>query len=336
MRATDTLVICMKALFCDLGYSESRHQLAPLVPEWKLVTCDKSEVLRNVAGVDAIVPYGATIGSDVMSAGSFGLIQQFGVGLETVDVDAASAAGVWVARVPSAQTGNAESVAEHAILLMLALSRKFSRFADSIQHCIVGEPAGIALAGKTACIIGLGGVGSELGLRLQALRMRLLGVRARTILGNPRGVALKLYSADRLHEAIAQADYVIVCTTMDAKNRNLIDRAALGAMKRGAYLINIARGGLVDGAALEEALASGQLAGAGLDVVSEEPIDPAHPLFKYNVIITPHVAGVTDVSYAGIAKAVAENLSRYARGNEPLYAVNSPKSPRRRMKSLAR
>ena len=326
----------MKALFCDLGYSESRRQLAPLVREWELVTCDKSEVIAHVAGVDAIVPYGAIIGRDAISAGSFGLIQQFGVGLETVDVDAASAAGVWVARVPSAQTGNAESVAEHAILLMLALSRKFSQLADSIQHCIIGEPAGLALAGKTACIIGLGGVGSELGLRLQALRMRLLGVRARAILGNPRGVALKLYSADRLHEAIAQADYVIVCTTMHAKNRNLIDRSALGAMKRGAFLINVARGGLVDLTALEEALATGQLAGAGLDVLSEEPIDPAHPLFKQNVIITPHVGGVTDLSYAGIAKVVAENFSRYARGDEPLYAINSPKSPRRRPKMFAR
>lgn len=326
----------MRALFCDLGYSESRRQLAPLVPAWELATCDKAEVIRHLRGADALVPYGAAIGSDVITAGSFGLIQQFGVGLETVDVEAASAAGVWVARVPSAQSGNAESVAEHAIFLMLSLARKSAHFADSIDRGVVGEPAGDALAGKTACIIGLGGVGSELGLRLQALRMRLLGVRVRTILGNPRGVALKLYGADRLHEAIAQADHVIVCTTMDAKNRHLIDRTALRAMKRGAFLINIARGGLVDEVALEAALASGQLAGAGLDVISEEPIDPAHPLFKHNVIITPHVAGVTDLSYAGIAKVVAENLSRYARGSEPVYAVNAPKSPRRRTKLFAR
>ena len=329
-------VIRMKALFCDLGYSESRRQLAPLVPAWELATCDRGEVIRYVRGADALVPYGAAIGSNVIAAGSFGLIQQFGVGLETVDIEAATAAGVWVARVPSAQSGNAESVAEHAVLLMLSLARKSAQFADSIQRRVVGEPAGIALAGKTACIIGLGGVGSELGLRLQALRMRLLGVRVRTILGNPRGVALKLYSADRLHEAIAQADYVILCTTMDAKNRNLIDRAALGAMKRGAFLINVARGGLVDEAALEEALASGHLAGAGLDVISEEPIDPAHPLFNYNVVVTPHVAGVTDISYTGIAKVVAENFTRYARGGEPMYAVNSPKSPRRRTKAFAR
>jgi phosphoglycerate dehydrogenase-like enzyme len=326
----------MKALFCDLGYSESRRWLAPLVPNWELVTCDRADVVRHVRGIDAVVPYGAAIGREVIEAGSFGLIQQFGVGLETVDVQAATDVGVWVARVPSAQTGNAESVAELAIYLMLALSRKSALLGDSIQHRIVGEPAGVALAGKTACIIGLGGVGSELGLRLQAFRMRLFGVRARPILGNPRGVAMRLFGPDRLHEAIDQADYVIVCAAMDAKNRNLMDSAALGAMKKGAYLINIARGGLVDSNALEEALASGHLAGAGLDVFAEEPIDPAHPLLKHNVIITPHIAGVTDLSYAGIAKVVADNLTRYARGDEPQHLVNSPKSPRRRLKTMAR
>ena len=318
----------MKVLFCDLGYSESRRQLAALAPDVELVTCDKRDVRSRVGGMDALVPYGAQIGAEVIRAGSFGLIQQFGVGLETVDVEAATAAGVWVARVPSGQSGNAESVAEHAVFLMLALSRKADRLPESVRRGVVGEPAGLALAGKSACIIGLGGVGSELGLRLQAFRMRLMGVRVRLILGNPRGVAMRVYGPDRLHEAIAQADYVIVCATMDERNHHLIDRSALSAMKQGAFLVNIARGGLVDTAALEEALASGYLAGAGLDVVEGEPIDPAHALLRHNVILTPHIAGVTDASYAGIAAAVAENLSRYGRREVPLHAVNAPPSPR--------
>lgn len=325
----------MKVLFCEAGYSESRRQLAPLLTGWDLTTCPKEDVVLHLNGVDAIVPYGATIDARTIAAGGFGLIQQFGVGLETVDVDAATTAGVWVARVPSAQTGNAESVAEHAVLLMLALSRKGAQLGDSIRHRVVGEPAGLALAGKTACIIGLGGVGSELGLRLQAFRMRLIGVRARPILGNPRGVAMRVYGADRLHEALAQADYVIVCATMHAKNRDMMGRAALAAMKPGAYLINVARGGLVDTTALEAALASGRLAGAGLDTVANEPIDPKSEMLRHNVFITPHIGGVTDLSYAGIARVVAENLQRYAQGEAPLYAVNSPHSPRRRSKPVA-
>jgi len=286
----------LKVLFCDRGYSESRRRLGPLMPDCDLVTCDKNEVRAQVRGADVVVPYGAAIGPDVIKAGSFGLVQQFGVGLETVDVETATSAGVWVARVPSSQTGNAESVAEHAILLMLALSRGLcsSHMADALANCTIGEPAGMALAGKSACIIGLGGVGSELGLRLQAFRMRLTGVRMRLLVGN----------------------------------RHLIDRAALQAMKRGTFLINIARGGLVDTAALEEALAAGHLAGAGLDVVEDEPIPPDHPLLRHYVLLTPHIAGVTDSSYTGIARAVAENIQRYARGERPLHTVNTPASPR--------
>ena len=320
----------LKILFCDRGYAESRRRLGPLLPDCDLVTCEKQEVAVRVRGVDVVVPYGATIGQDVIRAGSFGLVQQFGVGLETVDVDAATNAGVWVARVPSSQTGNAESVAEHAILLMLALSRGLcsQQMADAQSSATIGEPAGVALAGKSACIIGLGGVGSELGLRLQAFRMRLTGVRVRLLVGNPRGVAMRVYGADRLHEAVAQADYVIVCATLNQSNRHLIDRAALQAMKRGAFLINIARGGLVDTAALEESLAAGHIAGAGLDVVEDEPIPPDHPLLRHYVLVTPHIAGVTDASYSGIAKAVAENIQRYAQGERPLHTVNAPQSPR--------
>lgn len=318
-----------KALFCELGYTESRKRLAPLVPHWELAVCAKADVVRSLRGVDVVVPYGATIDATVIERGSFGLIQQFGVGLETVDVKTATEAGVWVARVPSAGSGNAESVAEHAVLLMLALSRKLAQAHDCVERRVVGEPAGVALVNKTACLIGLGGVGSALGLRLQAFGMRLLGVRARPILGPPRGVAMRLYQTSRLHEGLAQADYVIVCATMDASNKNLIDDAALHAIKRGAYLVNVARGGLVDTEALVSALADGRLAGAGLDVVADEPIDPASELFKFNVIVTPHIAGVTDASYDGISREVARNLLRYEHGESPVHLVNSPARPRR-------
>jgi phosphoglycerate dehydrogenase-like enzyme len=323
-------------LFCESGYSESRRRLAPFIPEWQIAVCDKDEVASNLRDVDVVVPYGAAIDEHVISRGTFCLIQQFGVGLETVDVAAASAAGVWVARVPSAQTGNAQSVAEHAILLMLALSRRFAQMQESVQHGVVGEPAGVALAGKTACIIGMGGVGSALAARLQSFGMRLIGVRERPILGAPAGVAMRVFGAKRLHEALSLSDYTIVCVAMNAANRNLIDRGALFSMKKGAILINVARGGLVDTEALREALASGHLGAAGLDVFSQEPIDPADPLFQYDVVITPHVAGVTDLSYDGIARAVAQNLDRYARGQEPLFAVNSPTLKKERPKPALR
>lgn len=326
--------VLLRILFCEPGYSESRRRLSALAPGHELLTCEKSDVLASVSGVDVLVPYGAQIDGTIIERGTFGLIQQFGVGLETVDIGTATDRGVWVAKVPSSQTGNAESVAEHAILLMLALSRKLPALGEVISERIVGDPVGIALARKTACIIGLGGVGTALARRLQAFEMRLNGVRARPLVGVPAGVGMKIFSPAQLHSALADADYVIVCATMDPSNRNLIDNGAIRAMKSGAFLVNVARGGLVDTSALEMALASGQLAGAGLDVVAEEPIDPSSALLKYNVIVTPHVAGVTDLSYEGIAREVAGNLEKYARGEPPRYAVNAPRSPRRSIASL--
>jgi phosphoglycerate dehydrogenase-like enzyme len=252
-------------------------------------------------------------------------VQQFGVGLDGVDLEAATAAGVWVARVPSAGTGNAESVAEHALLLMLALSRRLPQAQVALAAGVVGDPPGIALWRKTACIVGLGDIGSALAGRLRACGMRLIAVRRRP---EQSGVAAlgveRVFGPDGLHEALGQADYVVLCVNYDAASHHLIDRAAFRSMKRGAFVVNVARGGLVDSEALLEALESGQVAGAGLDVFWSEPPDPAHRIFAHNVIATPHVAGVTDASYDGIARAVAANIDRYANGEAPLYAVNAP------------
>jgi phosphoglycerate dehydrogenase-like enzyme len=315
----------LRILFCGEGFTESRRRLAPLVPGHEITTCPAGRTADCLAGVDVIVPYVSTIDAKIIHAGTFGLVQQFGVGLDGVDVDAATDAGVWVARVPSRGTGNAESAAEHALLLMLALSRRLPQAQAALAAGIVGDPAGIALWGKTACIVGLGDIGSALAGRLRACGMRLIAVRRRP---QQSGVAAlgveRVYGPDGLHEALGQADYVVLCVNYDAASHHLIDRRAFAAMKPGAFVVNVARGGLVDPDALLEALESRKVAGAGLDVFWTEPPDPAHRIFTHNVIATPHVAGVTDASYDGIARAVATNLLRYANGEAPMFAVNAP------------
>jgi phosphoglycerate dehydrogenase-like enzyme len=324
----------LRILFCGEGFSESRRRLAPLLPNAEIITCPTDSVLQSLDGVDVIVPYVSRVDAAIVHAGAFGLVQQFGVGLDGVDLDAATAAGVWVARVPSAGTGNAESVAEHALLLMLALSRRLSQTRGALSAGKVGEPAGIALWGKTACIVGLGDTGSALAQRLQALGMRLVAVRRRPQPGGAPELGVeRVFGPDELHAALAVADFVIVCVNYDAASRNLIDAAALHAMKPGAFVINVARGGLINPDALLSALRSEHIAGAGLDVFWEEPPDPRHPLFEENVIATPHIAGVTDASYIGIARAVAENVERYARGEAPRFAVNAPPPEAQRARS---
>lgn len=315
----------MTILFCDDGYTEARRRLAPLLEGHRITTCPRDGVAQALDGVDVIVPYGAVIDADIIRRGRFGLVQQFGVGLETVDVAAATDAGVWVARVPSAGTGNAESTAEHAIFLMMALARKWRATQAALAAQIIGEPAGTALLGKTACIVGLGGVGAELAKRLRAFGMRLIALRRDGAKPTP---ALELvdaaYPLSRMGEALGQADFVAVCARYEPATHNLVDRRFIDALKPGAFVVNIARGGLVDPDALVDGLRSGRIAGAGLDVFWREPPPLDHPLFTLNVVATPHIAGVTDQSYRGIAAAVADNINRFARGDTPLHAVNHP------------
>jgi len=321
----------LKILFCDAGYSEARRRLGFELPEHSIEAVAAGDVQKHLDGVDVLVPYMARIDAAVIDAGTFGLVQQFGVGLETVDVDAATRAGVWVARIPSGGTGNAESVAEHALLLMLALARKLPQAAAAMRDGRLGEPAGSALAGKTACIVGIGAAGAVLAVRLAALNMRLIAVRKNLTGPLPANVAFaRTFDVQHLADAVREADFLIITARYDASAKHLVDRRIFDAMKAGAYLVNVARGGFVDHEALADALRNGRLAGAGLDVIEGEPVAPTHPLLALNVIATPHVAGVTDLSYEGIAREVADNVRRYARGEAPRNAVNAIANPRRR------
>jgi phosphoglycerate dehydrogenase-like enzyme len=124
---------------------------------------------------------------------------------------------------------------------------------------------------------------------------------------------------EELTKLLEMSDYVVLCLPLTPESRDLMDRAAFSRMKQSAFLINVSRGGLVDRDALEVALASNAIAGAGLDVFWEEPPDPKDPIFQYNVLATPHIAGSTDVSMQGIVNVVVENIQRLEQNLEPLY-----------------
>lgn len=315
----------MKILFCVPSYpdNDSIYHLQQLLKEHQLLVCTKEEVLENIEDVDVLVPWGYPVNEKLIQKGHFKFIQQPGVGLEKIDIAAATRNGIWVARAPSTKTGNAESVAEHALMLMLMLSRKFPKSQQTLKNKKIGTPTGEALLGKKACIIGLGGIGKVLAKYLSDLKMKVTGVHEYPERGAPPGIS-NLYALSDIHSAVKEADYAILCLNYMSSRHHLIDRSELQAMKKGAFLINIARGGLLNQEALLQELRKGHLAGAGLDVFWEEPVDTNHPLFRENVIATPHVAGVTDVSLAGNLKLVAENIQRYARGETPLYVVNHP------------
>lgn len=319
----------MRVLVChrDHGSHRLAERLAPLLPGITLLESPPGAPVGPVDGVDALLAIGR-VDRAVMEAGRFAFIQTMGTGYEHIDLSAASELGIRVAHVPSSLTGNAESVAEHAVLLMLSVARQLPAALRGLCEKRWAQPVGRALFGKTACIVGLGSVGLALAERLCGFGMKLTATRRNFERGAPAYV--HLYPQSQLRLALSEADYAILCLRASSENTRLFDAAMLAAMKPGAVLINIARGSLIDENALVESIRTGHLRGAGLDVFWDEPADPRHPLFQLpQVIATPHIAGITDVNLVGTFQLVAQNLQRYQKGETPLHLVNDPARPRR-------
>lgn len=290
------------------------------LPEYHFEATGRFEA-DTLKGFDVLIPTMCSVSQELLETGDqLRLIQQCGAGLEMVDLDAAQRCNIQVANVPTDISGNADSVAELGIYMIIGLSRDVRGMSKNLADQSMGQPQGRALNGRTIGLIGLGGIGRALVKRLKAFGVHLIGIKRY----NPEDAMEKLGmdwvgGIEDLKELLSRSDFVILCLPVTPESRNLIDHNAFSSMKNEAFLINLSRGGLVDRDALEDALASGKIAGAGLDVFWEEPPDPNDPIFNYNVMATPHIAGSTDVSMRGIVKVVAENIHRLEKNLEPLY-----------------
>ncbi len=290
------------------------------VPEHRFEATGGFEV-ESLEKVDVLIPTMCRVTRKMLEgADRLKLIQQCGAGLEGVDLQAARDLGLRVANVPTDVCGNADSVAELGIYMMIGLSRDFRGMARSLSSGRMGEPRGRALNGKTVGFVGLGGIGRALARRLVPFDVRLIGLRRRgsEIIEEIPGLEWVGGPWD-LGDLLARSDFVVLCLPLTPETWHLVNRDTLARMKPDAFLINLSRGGLVDRDALEEALASGAIAGAGLDVFWDEPPDPEDPIFRHNVLATPHIGGSTDVSMKGIVRIVAENIRRIERNEELLY-----------------
>jgi phosphoglycerate dehydrogenase-like enzyme len=254
-------------------------------------------------------------------------IQTASDGYEEVEIEAASELGIWVSYAPADLTGNATSVAEFAVLLLLGAARHLGEALTSLRGDSVRPPTlSLALSGKTVCIVGLGTIGQQL-----VDRLRPFGVKMVATDGHPENAPADVtaYPADQLNTAVAHADFVVICVRASKENENLIDAAQLAAMKRGAILVNIARGMLIDETALVDAVTHGQISAAGLDVLKNEPPDRRDPLLQLpQVLVTPHIAGLTDLMLAGTANYISQVIEEFAAGKKPKSILNSPTKPR--------
>jgi phosphoglycerate dehydrogenase-like enzyme len=243
------------------------------------------------------------------------LIQKLGVGLNTIDLDAARRRNIAVANMPGINT---LAVAEHALLLMLAVLRRVTAFdaatragrgwvPDPVRADQLGE-----IGERTVGLVGYGAVARRLESALVALGAHVIHW-SRT----PNGPAWR-----PLDTLLAESDIVSIHLPLTDETRRLIDASALDRIRPGAILVNTARGPIVDQAALVAALGNGRLGGAGLDVFEEEPIDPADPILSLdNVVLTPHVAWLTVETMGRCLDVAAENCWRLAAGDQLLHRV---------------
>jgi phosphoglycerate dehydrogenase-like enzyme len=279
--------------------------------------------------LEVIFAFGKVDSDEMHAQTKLGLVQMASAGYEGVDVDAATKSGVWVGASPTTKTGNGESVAEFAVLLMLAASRRLNEelaLTRGHEQAPAKLEVNRALFGKTACIVGLGGIGDLLIERLRAFGMILTGVDDHPEHA-PNGV--KGYRHDELKLAAAGADYLILAIPGTKENENIIDGALLAAMKKNAVLVNVGRGSLVDESALLAAVKSGHLYGAGLDVVKDEPVSGDNPLLtEARILVTPHIAGPTDLMLEGTVNYLGDVLAAFRQEIRFVGIVNEPINPR--------
>jgi phosphoglycerate dehydrogenase-like enzyme len=251
------------------------------------------------------------------------LIQRPGVHLEAVDLEHASAKGIPVCNVPAALTHGGEDVAEHVMFLALALAKRYREAVVSLGARRIGSPSTHVLRGKVFGLVGLGRTGSAVVGMARGFGMRVWAVK-RTVSEEMReGMGLEwLKTHDHLPELLRQSDFVSLHVPLNQETTGLIGAAEIALMKPSAFLINVARGRVVDRAALLAALREQRLAGAGLDVFWDEPIDPNDPLLALpNVIATPHVANMTLETIETIARVAADNIRRVRAGLSPMHQI---------------
>lgn len=294
-----------------------RHQVVPFDP--------KQDPAPQLQGVDAVLDMGGPKDKRPLAdlAGSVKLWQLVSTGFDTFDVDYWRARRIPVANTPGGSS--AVSLAECALMLMIMVSRRWPEAQALLRDRVVGRPKGLDLENRRLGLVGFGASAIELARRAKSFSMKISAIDIRSISQDEQrelGVDFVGGPAE-LDQVIGHSDYLSLHLHLNRETRHTIDARRLRLMKPTAFLINVARGALVDQEALYAALIEKQLAGAGLDVFAEEPVDPDSPLLQLpNLVAAPHIAGQTQETAERRAAMAAENLDRVARGLEPIYRID--------------
>lgn len=299
----------MRVVYCGSGWWSVLELLRARLPQEIALEAwaQRGPLAAAIAEADVVLPSNAGLNrAQIEGSPKLRLIQQPAAGYDGIDLEAARDRGVPVCNAPGT---NPHSVAEAALYLILALARRAKVSAEAFQRAEIGGPVGHELRGRRLTIIGRGRSGEALGHVAAALGMPVQFLTRHT-------------TAEERRLTLAQTDVLSLHCPLSPATRHLIDAAALAALPPGAWLINCARGAIVEEAALREAVQRGHLGGVGLDVYWREPWDPTDPLYAHPDVITlPHVAGSTHQALGRIADVVAENILRLRDGRPLLHAL---------------
>lgn len=283
----------------------------------------EATLAEEIKDVDALIVRLAPITRKIInSANRLKVICRTGIGFDMVDIEAATEKGILVCNVPGQHR---YAVAEHALALILALAKNLIKSDKQLR--VKGWssradiwPSCLELKGKVLGVIGLGESGFEIAIRGSAFGMSIFAYDPYISPKKAESIGVKLVDLDDL---IKKSDFISIHCPLNKETHHLIDNHRLNLMKSSAFLINCARGPIVDNEALIKSLSSGEIAGAGLDVFEEEPLELDNPLLKMdNVILTAHIAGMAKEVRKRVMGIVVENTLRVLRGETPSYIVN--------------
>src|SRR5215469_15248428 len=290
--------------------------------DWNTVLTTKETLEAEIADADALIVRSATKVTDdlLAKAPKLRAVGRAGVGVDNIDLEAATRRGVLVMSTPG---GSSVSVAEHTFALLLSLARQVPRLDRAIHEgrWEKSSAAGTEVRGKTLGLVGLGRIGSEVAVRAQAFDMRVLAYDPFISEAAAREFSVELVPLDRL---LAESDFVSLHTAVSPQTKDMINAASIAKMKQGVRIINAARGELIHEADLAAGIKSGHVAGAALDVFAEEPPRNCPLIGLPNVIATPHVAGSTAEAQEELGTQVAVQVRDYLVEGVIRNAVNLP------------
>jgi D-3-phosphoglycerate dehydrogenase len=296
------------------------------LPMRRLSSEEENDLVRKVANVSVLFVRSGIIGREVISSlKKLKAISVHGVGIDQIDVAAATDNDIMVTNVPG---GNAEAVAELAIGIILALCRKIVTADSKVREgkWNEGRQNGLELKGKTLGIIGLGYIGSRMAELGRAFDMNVLGYDPYVKAERTRGMGIQ---PTDFGSVLEKSDVLSIHVPLNEHTKGMIGERELSLMKRTAILVNTSRGAIVDEKALTKALEKGVIAGASLDTLEEEPPNQTNRLLRMkNVVLTPHIGGSTEECLTTIALIAAEDISRILCGRIPRNLVNREGIPR--------